>query len=134
MTKASATRLISLSSFILIGWGIIYIILSGSIAIAYTSPNPALLRLECVSKGILFIFMGMILFHLPSLLNRGEYQALRILNFTFLFLLVLTIWHAFKSPLQEIPLKATLIILGICSLLLLIALAQLRRGHQLPRF
>jgi len=125
--------LVFVSSCILFCWGIIYIILAGAAAARYPAADAGLLKLEWISKGILFMFIGTVLFHLPALLRRGEYQALRMLKLTFLFVLALTVWHAFESPLSEIPLKATLIILGICSLLLLIALAQLRRGHQLPR-
>jgi peptidoglycan/LPS O-acetylase OafA/YrhL len=134
MSRASAIRLVWLCSFIIFCWGIVYIFLSGSVALRYSSPDSGLFDLEWISKGILFMFTGMVLFHLPSLLRRGEYQALRILNFTFFFLLALTIWHALKSPPEEISLKVTTLVLGVCSLLLLVALVQLRRGRHLPRF
>jgi hypothetical protein len=131
MGKSSASRVILICSLILFAWGIVYIILSGS---GPAEPSDSeLFRLESISKGILITFMGLVIFHLPPLLRRGEYQALRIMNFTFFFLLVLAGWHAMESPLDTLPRKVTLIVLSFCSLLLLAGIIQFRSGRRLPR-
>lgn len=133
MIRGSATRLVTTCSFFLFLWGIIYIILSASFLKSLSPAEDTLLRVEWVSKGIMIIFMAMVLFQLPPLLRRGEYQGIRIATFTLFFLIILTFWHIFKSPLEKPFFKVTPIILGFCSLLLLIALLQLRRGLRLPR-
>jgi len=133
MVRGSATRLVTLSSVLLVLWGIAYIILSNASMKALGPAEAEVLRVEWVSKGILIIFVGMVLFQTPPLLKRGEFQGFRLATFTLFFLIVLTVWHVLKSPLDTVISKGTPIILGLCSLLLLAAIIQLRRGLRLPR-
>lgn len=92
-----------------------------------------LLRLHRVAAGILAVFAGLVLFHLPSLLRRGEYQALRLLTLSVWFLAGLALWMGLKAPGRTLVDYLPSAVLGICALLALAASLSVRRGMRLPR-
>ncbi len=117
------------------------LIIGGALScFAFPGKDPALppaaldgIRLHRVTAGILAAFLGVVLFHLPPLLRRGEYQAARLLSLSVWFLLGLTVWMGLKAPGRAIPDYLPAAILGICALLALIASLSVRRGMRLPR-
>lgn len=86
-----------------------------------------------VAAGILAAFLGVVLFHLPPLLRRGEYQAVRLLSLSVWCLAGLAVWTGLKAPGRAIPDYLPAAVLGICALLALVASLSVRRGLRLPR-
>jgi len=133
MNRGSGSGLIIASSVILFLWGIIYCVAASRLEATPAGAALELLRLETISKGVLFAWLGLILFHLPALLRRGEYQAVRMLSLSAFFLALMAFWHLLRSTQQGFLVQATTVVLSLCLLLMLAAIIQIRRRLHLPR-
>lgn len=133
MSRSASSGFIIAAAVILVVWGVIYCIAALYMEAAPGETGLDLIRLESISKGILITWAGLILFHLPALIRRGEYQAIRILSFSSFFLVLLALWHLHGFGRQGILIQATFVVLGLCFLLTLLALTQIRRRLHLPR-
>ena len=133
MSRSSGSGLIFTVSVILFLWGIIYCVAPARTEGVPAGPALEILRLETISKGILLAWLGLVLFHLPALLRRGEQQAVRMLSLSAFFLAVMTFWHLLRSTRQEFLVQGTTVVLGLCLILMLVAIIQLRRRFHLPR-
>jgi hypothetical protein len=123
---------LTIAALILVLWGAVscFLLPEGS---AGLEPAAAGLKLHRVAAGILTIFLGVVLIHLPPLLRRGEYQAMRLVSLSFWFLLALALWLGLKSPGRTAGDYLPAAVFGLCALLVLISSFSVRRGLRLPR-
>ncbi len=133
MSRSASSGFIVVAAVILVSWGVFYCVTALRMEAAPEEAGLELVRMESISKGILITWAGLILFHLPALIRRGEYQAIRILSFSSFFLALLALWHLHGFGRQGILIQATSVVLGLSFLLTLIALTQIRRRLHLPR-
>jgi hypothetical protein len=124
---------LTIAALLLIGWGALS-------CFFFPGADPALppaavhwIRLHRVTAGILTVFAGVVLLHLPSLLRRGEYQAMRLLSISVWFLAGLALWLGRQSPGRTLVDYVPAAVFGVCALLVLIASLSARRGLRLPR-
>lgn len=133
MSRSASSGLISTAAVIMLLWGIIYCVATFRLEAAPEGAAPGLLRLESVSKGLLMAWAGLLLFHLPALIRRGEYQAVRMLSLSSFILTLMLLWHLPGIGDRGFLVQATAAVLAVSLLLILAAQVRIRRRLHLPR-